>query len=56
MNSSKSLHISGAHVACEQVTEDEEAQTQHEDKSGSHRCDGAQGDFVASYRNHNQRY
>lgn len=34
------------------VTEHEEAQTQQEDDSESHRYNRAQGNFVASYRNH----
>jgi hypothetical protein len=34
------------------VIEHEEAQTQQEDDSESHRCNKAQGNFVASYRNH----
>jgi hypothetical protein len=43
---------SRTHMAHEQVTEHEEAQTQHADESGSHRCDEAQGGSVASCRNH----
>jgi hypothetical protein len=43
---------SRTHTAHEQVTEHEEAQTRHVNESGSHRCDEAQGGFVAFCRNH----
>jgi hypothetical protein len=36
----------------EQVTEFEEAKTQDEDELKSHSCDGAQGGFVVSRKNH----